>query len=404
MSLKPRYQEQLYLGGWDRDALLGDLSEKLRSIDDHPLAVLEIIAILRVLREEHDPSIVDCLFNITNDHNGHPRDIWATDAGIIVMLEILDIIVAFKRPVDIAPVLGMMHWDLFQVPSHILLLVRRHGWRELWNDIVGVFNLREDYDQFIHAQHALAGRMLEGDRSGDSILPEPIRKELAALRVSLLAATKPVLYVEGKTDRIILDIAHRKLFPDKDPPFFIKECDVSGDALGGAGGAGTLARLIASVRPDSAHAALALFDRDKEGIDAYERLPAYFICRTEPKYNAEKIAQGGRAAALLLPIPPEREKYAELANLPIEFLFDDTTLEKRTDSGKGLEFRYPQLETRVKRHGSPVVNVSISTLPETREIIAGKVTFAEEIVPTLPAECFASFRKLFRDGHRLLVF
>jgi len=396
-------QEQLYLGGWEVHALLSDLSEKILSIDDNPAAVLEAVAILRVLREEHDPSIVDRLFDVIDEYLNNPLDIWTTDAGITVILEILDIIVAFKRPNDIGPLLRMMSWDIFQIPSHILLLVRRYGWRELWDAIVGVFDLRDEYDQFIRAQHALTGRMLEDARPGDPIAPESIRMELAALRVTASAATKPVLYVEGKTDRIILETAYRKLFPDKDATFLIRECDVSPNSLGGTGGAGTLARLIGSTRPDSAHSALALFDRDKEGRDAYKHLPSYFMDRPEPNYQPGRIAQGGRAAALLLPIPPGREKYAELLNLPIEFLFEDAALERKTASGSGLEFRYPQLETRVKRHGSPVVQVTTSTLPETREIVAGKMTFAEEIVPTLPVEFFGAFQSLFWHVQDMLV-
>jgi len=389
-----RYQERLYRGGWDRDELLSDLKAKLSSKLE-PLVVLEAIAVLRILSQE-DSSIAGRLLAIAVGEDDGLVDVWVEDGGIIILLEMLDVIVAFKRPEDIPQLTQMMVWDLFQIPSHILLLIRKYGCRELWDAIAAAYSMEGEYDEFIRAQHVETGKMISQLRSSDWMLPEDTRKELVALRASAAAATKPVLYVEGKTDRAILEVAYRRLFPSQERPFDIKECDVTGDAKGGAGGAGTLDRFIASVRPDSPSLALALFDRDKEGIDSYRDLPKYFVESPEGQLRSFKLAAGGRAAALILPTPEGRERYAELSNLPIEFMFGDDVLSMKTRAGNGLNLSFPELVISAKRHGKPVVGSMPNTMPETRVLDSGKGTFAMEIVSTLAAHHFEPFRELFR--------
>jgi hypothetical protein len=205
---------------------------------------------------------------------------------------------------------------------------------------------------------------------------------------------------------MILEVAYEKLYPGQPRPFHIKECDVVGDKQGGAGGAQVLGHLISSIRSDSAHAALALFDNDKEGVDVYTKLPAYFVERESAEYRQYrpgKISRSGRAAAMVLPVPPGREAYARLLNLPIEFLFNDEDLSRRSPAGRGLDLKFPELEVRVRRHGSPVVETCTSTLPETREIIGGKVSFATEVVVQLPKQSFLAFERLFWNVQDILL-
>src|SRR3569832_695080 len=84
-------QEQLYLGRWDSRQLLDNLSARVPEIDGNPLAVLQTISILRILREEQDPATVDAFFHIIEANiPSHGAGIWPTDAGIIVLLEMLD--------------------------------------------------------------------------------------------------------------------------------------------------------------------------------------------------------------------------------------------------------------------------------------------------------------------------
>ncbi|MEG4442164.1 hypothetical protein QUB47_07095 [Microcoleus sp. AT9_B5] len=393
------YQEKLYLGEWEIPVLMSSLESKIFDLLSKPDALLEVLAILRILREADDPSIPGSLFELIErtfeKDEMYGSDIWLADIGRILILEFLDIIAEYKRPEDIPRLMQMLCWDVFHIPSHILMLIRKHHWHQLWDAINGRYNIQEVYDPMFRTQHYLTREAFKNETASESQLLKSHQKELLALRQTLRSATTPVLYVEGKTDRMILETAYRKLFPEEKMPFAVKECDVVGGSNGGAGGAQTLARLISSIRPDSSHPALALFDHDKEGVDAFNKLPGYFINREQPKYRPGKISQSGRSAALILPAPKGREKYAELMNLSIEFLFDDETLEVKTPSGQGLVFSYPDLEIRVKRHGNPIVEVRKSNLLETREITDGKLVFANEIVPLLEANRFLGFRKLF---------
>jgi len=394
-----RYQEKLYLGEWEVTAILSSLESKIFNLLSKPETLLEVLAILRILRETDDTSIPGSLFELIErtfeKDERFGLDFWVADVGRILILEFLDIIAEYKRPEDIPRLMELLCWDFFHIPSHILMLIRQHNWHQLWDAINGRYDIQEEYDPMIRTQHYLTREAFKNESASKFQLLKSHQKELLALRQTLRFATTPVLYVEGKTDRMILTTAYRKLFPEEKMPFVVKECDVVGGSHGGAGGAQTLARLISSIRPDSSHAALALFDHDNEGVDAFNKLPRYFVDRKQPKYRPGKISQGGRSAALLLPTPKSREKYADLLNLSIEFLFDDETLELKNSAGQGLVFSYPDLEIRVKRHGSPVVEVRKSNLPETREIVDGKLVFANEIVPMLEADRFAEFRQLF---------
>ncbi|MBB5412147.1 hypothetical protein HDG34_006118 [Paraburkholderia sp. HC6.4b] len=392
------FQEKLYLGEWDSERLIKILKNKVLKLLSPQADLVGLQAVIRILREATDPQIPSGLFSIvdeTFEEETYGIELWATDIGRVLILDFLDIIMEYKRADDIPRIMGMMSWELFHIPSHILMLTRKYRWHQLWDAICGRWDLESEYDPQIRAQHFLTEEALKGEPTSESALLQAHQKELVALQSVARRATTPVVYVEGKTDRMILDIAYSKLFPNEKRPFLIKECDVIGGAAGGAGGAQTLSRLISSIRQDSTYAALALFDHDKEGIDAYNKLPAYFCNRPQPQYRPGKISQSGRAAALLLPSSGGREKYSDLLNLSIEFLFEDEVLSLKNLSGKGLVFNFPDLEIRVKKNGNPLVEVRRSDLSETREIVGGKMEFAKDIVPALDAVHFHRFKNLF---------
>lgn len=390
--------EFLYRGDWGLPEVVADLQDCLRNLGTDPAQLNAVLSLSRILKEESDPAVCDHVFSlIAQTYPGDsewPADLGLADAGTSVLLELLDVVVPFKRADDIPRLVGMLMWDMFQIPSHILMLVRKYNWEEFWNAANARFDISGEYDPMIRAQWTLNSESFGSGNSG-SELPMEVQKELRALRDSQSANAQPVLYVEGKTDRMILEVAYKKLFVNQPRPFHIRECDVVGDDRGGAGGAHVLGLLISGIRPDSPHAALALFDNDKEGVDVYNKLPAYFVDRESPKYRPGRVSRGGRAAALLLPVAAGREAYAKFLNLPIEFLLSEEDLAKRTPNGRGLELKFPELEVRVRRHGNPIVEIRTSELPETREIVGGKLAFASEIVPMLPRESFKAFEKLF---------
>lgn len=396
-------QEKYYLAAYKHKDLIKRLEKSIFDLPNHPEKSLEAIFIVRMLKDVADPEIPDALLDLIDKSFGNDEEansdigteLWVSDIGRVLITEFLDVIFEYKRPADIPRIIRLATWDLFHIPSHIFMLIRKHRWRELRDTINSRYDIREEYNQMIRTQHFLTEEALKNENLSEGELLIEKSKEVLALRSSLSNATKPVLYVEGKTDRIILNTAYRKLFPNEEAPFVIKECDVVDGHSGGAGGAQTLSKLISTIRKDSAHAALALFDNDREGIDAYNKLPKYFRNRDESGYRPGKLSDSGRAAALIISPPEDRLTYANFMNLPIEFLFDDDVLDMKNESGYGLILRYPELEIRVKGGSATIIETKRSTIPETREVVDGKVVFASEIVPKLDVSRFMRFKRLF---------
>lgn len=179
---------------------------------------------------------------------------------------------------------------------------------------------------------------------------------------------RPVVYTEGKTDKMILKTAWQKLYKQVEMPFFIESCD----------SVGTLSTYLKHIRPENSHLAIGLFDNDAEGIKLYKNLSFDNV----DKFKA-KIATHKKVAAFLLPVPEGKKEYQEWENLCIEFYFSEKALVH-------LNFRYP--DAIVQNHMKKQIKI---TKPELREITSGKKHFAEQIVPTLPEKEFEPFRLIF---------
>lgn len=185
----------------------------------------------------------------------------------------------------------------------------------------------------------------------------------------------PVLMVEGVTDEIILETAWKKLYGENAIPDF--------DIIS-ANGNYMLGRLMRDENfYDNHHnrTIFALFDWDEAynewndgGSENVEEDPAKCLVRkrkNRPGYN------------MLLPVPLQLscrkqvvnpatgDHYAHNAFLPIELLFID--------------------EPNLNRH----FGIDDKRLGHCMKFKSNKVTFAKEVVPTLPAEAFENFRPIF---------
>ena len=156
-------QEQLYSGAWNMEALIKSIKGKIGHTYTGPKALLELLYILKVLREEHDPKVVDLLIDTIKSN----MDFWCEDAGIIIVVDMIDIILSFKRSQDIDFIASMMYWDLYQIPSQILLLTRRYGWVELWNRIMSETDLSSEYDEYIRKQYDKLKNSIEMESLSD---------------------------------------------------------------------------------------------------------------------------------------------------------------------------------------------------------------------------------------------
>jgi CheY-like chemotaxis protein len=275
------------------------------------------------------------------------------------------------------------------------------------NKVIGSADTREELEKHL-SQQKLPLFLTVIEKIEPPIENKALRREVEHLKAELSKSTKPVVYVEGKTDRIILYTAWNKLYQQKEMPYIIKDCDpLPQNSSCSSGGVGTLANLISTIQPDSANIVIGMFDHDKEGIDKFEKLPKYFKKVSEINLHSSidaKVVEHNKAAVFLLPVPPGKEKYAEYLNFSIEFYFEEGVLSKKTKEGLGLKFRYPEIETRIKRHGEPVIKTEKSTIPETREITGGKKVFSEKIVPGLKESEFEPFLTIFEQIERLLEY
>lgn len=191
-----------------------------------------------------------------------------------------------------------------------------------------------------------------------------------------------VLMVEGVSDELILEAAWRKL----NGQGAVRNFDIIS-----AFACSTLGRLMRDEGFYNSHpnrTIFALFDWDRAyndwndgGSDIVEQNPANCLARkrgNQPGYN------------LLLPVPPLLScrhqvldpntggHFADNASLSIELLFIDRP---------GLE-QYFAVDS--KRPGNCM------------KFQGNKVTFAKEVVPTLPAEAFENFRPIFDFIHAKL--
>ncbi len=199
---------------------------------------------------------------------------------------------------------------------------------------------------------------------------------------------KPYLFVEGKTDRLILINAWNKLYDNSPMEFIVAESDTKPRLPGGSGGAGSVQLLLNAHRASDPHIRIGLFDRDEEGKKEYGNLQKDFVANESEDW---KISNMRNAAGFLLPIPDGKEDYAYYQNLSIEFYFSESVLSSKTEKGKGLVFEFPPVTIK----GTKLPDHEQKKILETRNIKSGKTEFATDIVPHLEVKEFEAFKPLF---------
>jgi AAA15 family ATPase/GTPase len=207
---------------------------------------------------------------------------------------------------------------------------------------------------------------------------------LAELEAEFNRAQSPILLTEGKTDVSILETAWQKAYESTARRFRIISCSTMGD--GSTAGAGILVKALESCRWDMP-VTIGLFDRDKEGIKAFQSLDNNFKV-LEDKPNV-KVHSNNNAAAFLIPDLPGKEDYMSHDNLPLEFVFPEQYIEMKIN-GKGLECDY---EKKVTTVGGKTIQEDLAHEPHFRRISRdSKTFFAEEVVPTFPPNAFANIK------------
>lgn len=209
------------------------------------------------------------------------------------------------------------------------------------------------------------------------------------LQQELQAIAKPVILTEGRTDAIILITAWKKR-RDGEVPFRIRSCETGiANAGAGNGGAQSLAVCLKGVASDHPHTVVGLFDYDEVGIKEHKLNKNFATQEIEGRSVNKSIH--GKAYAVLLPIPNFRIECGDHKNLPIEFLFRDEHLSTEID-GKQLELKRKQAFANV---GGKSYKFDLQNVTHLKDVAAGKVEFANDVVPTLPPEAFDAFDAVF---------
>ncbi|MFZ7101250.1 MAG: ATP-dependent nuclease [Peptococcaceae bacterium] len=221
---------------------------------------------------------------------------------------------------------------------------------------------------------------------------EATNEKVKFLEQVIEETTRPIVITEGKTDKKILETAWNKLYQDTALPFKIESCDVmpANHPNGGSAGYDILAKSLEVVRPSNVNIVIGIFDNDKAGYEkGFCKLSKNFI---EQNPNV-KIHKNNKSIAVVLPTPPGKEQFANSLNLPIEFYFNESGLDKEVNGIKiGLT---PQKVRMVTESGIVVGEQDATELHLMKVERNTKTYFAETIVPTLESEEFANFRYLF---------
>lgn len=226
-------------------------------------------------------------------------------------------------------------------------------------------------------------------------IQEQLEKEIQTncdykiLLENLKRQTGPLLLVEGKTDKLILDHAWNKLYPGKTCPFSIENCSTVNDHDTSTGGVDTLKAALTSHR-NVERQMIGLFDNDIQGKKAFDHMDNNFILdKRDSRQKTHRI--NNNVVALCLGGIERLSNYENTQTLVIEFYFPENFLKINNRKG-GLVFRQLKISSRMEGRTETTTD---STELHCRTIIDGKTNFAQNIVPTLPIDAFEDFKHLF---------
>lgn len=272
-------------------------------------------------------------------------------------------------------------------------LVQSMPYKETSNQTTQVRILQDNGEPDIHLGIA---ELVKGRAKEIYEEREKLNKSVLQLKGMIVAYEKPVLVTEGKTDATIIKTAWEKLYPNESMFFDIFSCNVAAiEEKSECAGVKLLAQYLDSVLLNERNVRIGIFDRDDAGIRYYNSL-SYFGNKDE---HGIKKHKNGKSYAILLPkIEENLQEYWDTKNCPIEFLFKKEFLSgsyvKTIFSNNGKEISQRQAE-EVQR--SPLLH----SLFDKSYKIVHKKQFAENKVPSFPAEAFINFIPLFNAIRRI---
>jgi 5S rRNA maturation endonuclease (ribonuclease M5) len=209
--------------------------------------------------------------------------------------------------------------------------------------------------------------------------------EKEKLSLKIKEYSKPILIVEGKTDKWIIEKAWSSLNPNADIPFdicpsglYIKEEDSNGNADQVRR---TIEFISQMIQDDKI--VIGLFDNDREGNNQFKGLSEkifenYDVKNIERKHKTKKIY------GLLLPVPSNRENFVGKKSnqrfLEIEHYFSDGILRKYNLKGDKIT------------PDSELFSINCKN----------KTNFAKEKIKNLNKNDFENFKILFNEINKII--
>ncbi|MBF0141244.1 MAG: AAA family ATPase [Magnetococcales bacterium] len=158
------------------------------------------------------------------------------------------------------------------------------------------------------------------------------------IRQELLKTSKPILFLEGKTDSLLIRTAWQKLKPGTPMPFDAIPCGIEPDEEKRSGGADVLRRTLEFLHALADNRSMCgLFDFDDAGYNSFNGLNKQVFSEGIDTYHKRHCKEN--IHALLLPILPQRTNFVNTSDpnfcvMSIEHYFADNVLK---DSGFDLK-------------------------------------------------------------------
>ena len=251
--------------------------------------------------------------------------------------------------------------------------------RTQWRDLDDLFEKQNTFELMSELGILLAQRkFMEEYRK--------ITEEKELLEIKITQYVKPILIVEGKTDKWIIEKSWTKLFPNIDIRFEIYPSGLYLNIDESEGNADQVRRTIELISPmiNNDKIIIGLFDNDREGNEKFRGLnqkifEKYRINKSVRKHKTKNIY------GLLLPVPNNRNIYVgnkiTQRFLEIEHYFSDTILQENNLKGEKV-----------------VSDSQIFTIRDKH-----KTRFAKERVDDIESREFDNFRLLFEKINEIIV-
>ena len=209
-----------------------------------------------------------------------------------------------------------------------------------------------------------------------------------SIEYNLNKTQSPVLFTEGITDKIILEEAWLKLYPEKNMPFYIQDCfDAAFLANMFRRGTDDQDGIFIKYRNQIL---IALFDFDREGYNSWNSLVKLSdIADSNPRNGMLRSSPEFQAYALLLPVPNNQKLEKQVISSGTDTYKDQSSL--------SIELLFYGMPTLSKYY-------AIENVQGGGEIVAfkGKKRAFAENVKTLNKSSFDNFVQLFEQIENVL--